>query len=124
MLFAENVPDAATLGPWMQNFFYVIGAICAVAVTVTNVLAAMRRRQSSPDSEYVTRGELSREISRVNADSKAFQNEIRAQSAEQSRRLYAVDLRLVWMSGLLTQICDKQGISASAQPAIRSVDEP
>lgn len=123
MLFAEGNPDAATIGAWITNLFWLIGTFCAVIVAVAHVVMASRKSKPSPESEYITRGELTREIDRLDKELKALQDYIRIRTHDQSTKIHVINLRLVWMMALLTQLCGKQGIVVPAEPSISVNDE-
>lgn len=123
MLLADGSVDSAALGSWMQIAFFVLGTVCAVVVATVHVLQAMRKESPKPESEYVTRGELMREVGRVEADIKELKTYVQARMHDQSNKLHAINLKIVWIMGLLAQLCAKQGIPVPAEPSISTDDE-
>lgn len=123
MLFADGNPDVATVGAWMTNLFWFVGTICAVVVAVAHIVLASRKTKPAPESEYITRGELSREIDRLDKDLKAIQEYNRVTKHDQGKMIHVINLRLVWVMALLTQLCGKQGIPVPEQPTISVNDE-
>ena len=124
MLIADSTPDPAALGLWIQIFFYIVLAVCGVISTVAVVVKAIRRKDPAPDAEYVTRGEMMREISRIDADLKDLKTYIQTRTHDLANKLHAINIRIVWMMGLLTQLASKtDGVTVPGEPMISTPDE-
>lgn len=123
-MIADGVPDPAALGLWIQIFFYIVLAICGVVTTIAVVIKAIRKKDPAPDAEYVTRGEMMREITRIDTDLKDLKTYIQARTHDLSNKLHAINIRIVWMMGLLTQLASRtDGVAVPDEPTISSTDE-
>lgn len=123
MLIAEATPDAAALGLWIQIAFYILLAVCGVVVAIVHVLQYQRKEAPRPGTEYVTRDELAKEITRLETDHKELRAYMQSRMHDLNNKLHAINIRIVWMMGLLTQLCGKQGIPIPAEPTISIADE-
>lgn len=173
MLIADSTPDPTALGQWIQIFFYIVLAVCGVISTIAVVIKALRKKEPSPDSDYITRGEmegkvgriedeadklkdqiikeskelkeaiqkdlkelkdtaanfvtraeLTREVDRIDKDSKEIKSYIQTRMHDQGNKLHAINLRIVWIMGVLTQLAGKtDDVKIPPEPMIATPDE-
>ena len=148
-MLAESSPDATALGSWMQIAFYILGILCAVIVALVHVASYFRKERPAPDSELVTRGEitavtariekdlrelkdtgfvtrveLGREVDRLDKEVKDLKTYMSSRTHDLANKLHAINIRIVWMMGVLTQLAGKtDGVSIPSEPMISTVDE-
>lgn len=136
MLFAD-APDATALGQVIQIFFYIAGGLGGIMLAIASLMNMLKKTPPalpSPDSEFVTRGELDRHLERI---SNAIESRFRAvesdvetlriytqdRTHDLSNKIHAINLRIVYATTLLSQVCAKMGIDIPPMPAIDTKDE-
>lgn len=82
MLFAEGNPDPASLGPFVQNLFWIIGSFCGLVVVACTVYATFFKNERRPSSSLVTRGELEKETGRLDLEIKETKTALTADIKE------------------------------------------
>lgn len=110
MLFATE-PDAAAIGAFLQILFWVTGSVGAILVAVAAVKSAFFKK-TTPESEYLTRGEFDKQLNRLEDEIK----DIRKKFHDLRNSLHAINLRIVWMSGIMVNIQHKVDPTAVVQP--------
>lgn len=130
MLFADSVPDPKILGDVLQVIFYMAGSIAAVVVAAAAVLALLKKTAVPREIEYVTRGEIDKDfaridvaLARIDAEVKATRDYTSERTHALGNKLHVINLRMVHMGGMMTQVCAKLGIVASPEPQISAQDE-
>lgn len=142
MLLAESAPDPTALGTWISIMVYILLAICGVIVAIVHVLTYLRKGQPAPDTEFVTRGELARDMTRletevkdvrqyVNSEANRLETKIddvkqyiSVRTHDMANKIHVINLRIVWIMGVLAQLAGKQdGVSIPPEPMINTTDE-
>lgn len=115
----SNDPNA--LGAWLICAAAVIGIIHLGLSAAVNL---QKLRTSKPASEeHVTRAELDKDLARIDSDLRELRTYTRDRLHAQGNKLHAINLRIVYMTGILTQIADKQNITLAPPPTISTDDE-
>ena len=141
MLFAQEVldamPDPTALGSAMHVILYLSCSVSAVVIAVATVWALITKSRSTPrDSEFVTRGELARDlvnlkvemnrdftrlelqIKELLAQEKEQMDYVRQRTHDQNERQHTANLRMHYMLNIITQLARKADIPVPPEPVI------
>jgi len=122
-LFASVESDPALFGSTVLVLIAVVSVVCVLVSTAINVWTALHKPKEKPDLEYVTRGEMNRELDRLEENLKTLDRYVHEATHGMNGRLHTINLRIVFLMGLLTQLCSKQGIAVPPEPTISAPDE-
>lgn len=122
MPLADAVPDPSTLGVAVQLFFYVAGGIGGLLVAAAAVVTIFRSRPA-PDQQTVTRAELDKDVNRLDQDIKTLRDYTQNRIHALSNKVHVVNLRLVYLIGLIAQVCRKHDIEVPPMPNDATSDE-
>lgn len=133
LLFGAD-PDVSAIGSFVQVFMYIAVSVASIIGAVAGIVVLMRRPEKPPSENYVTRAELQQEttrnlmsmkgeIARLETEIRDLRNYTSERTHDMGKRMHVINLRIVYIMGLLTQLCAKQGIVVPSEPTISPADE-